>query len=215
MGVLTEKQRDELQSKGASVSFPVGHTIFWEGQPSRSVLIIQAGNVKIVQQAADDQEVILAVRGPGEVLGDEGVLMDEPRSATVTTITEVVGVDIAASDLLGFVEEHRLWPVMYKAAVYRRRQSDRSSLLARLDVKDRLAQWLLELATSIGERSENGWVITTTLSQRDLASHIGASRDAVAIELRRLREEGLVTTGRRTIIVRDIEALRSRFTPSV
>ncbi|MER5214934.1 Crp/Fnr family transcriptional regulator [Streptomyces sp. NPDC002838] len=206
--VLSERQRAELEAQGSPVRFPVGHTIFLEGQPSRSVLVIQEGNVKITQRAEDKTEVLLAVRGPGEVMGDEGVLMQEPRSATVTTVTEVAGVDIAAADLLAFVEKHHLWPVMYRAAVRRRRESDQTSLLARLDVKSRLARWLVELVDDIGKREEEGWVISAALSQRDLASHIGASRDAVAIELRRLRELGVVTTGRRQIVVNDLDELR-------
>jgi CRP-like cAMP-binding protein len=51
-------------------------------------------------------------------------------------------------------------------------------------------------------------VIESTLSQQDLASRIGASRDAVAIELRKLRDKGLVTTGRGKIVLHDLDALR-------
>jgi CRP-like cAMP-binding protein len=97
---------------------------------------------------------------------------------------------------------------MYRAAVQRRRQSDQRALLARLDVRNRLARWLLELATEVGEEIKDGWAIESTLSQQDLAGRIGASRDAVAIELRRLRESGLVSTGQRRIVLHDLEALR-------
>lgn len=208
---LPDGQREALRAQGSVVRFPEGQVVFWEGQPSHSVLLIEDGHVKVTQRAGDGAEVILAVRGPGEVMGDEGVLMEEPRSATVTTITEVVGVDIAADDLLRFVEERSLWPTMYKAAVRRRRQSDQQALLARLGVRNRLARWLLELANEIGERTDEGWVLAVSMSQQDLASRIGASRDAVAIELRKLREQKLVSTGRQQITLHDLEALR-RFT---
>jgi len=213
--VLNEVQRRALLALGSPVHFPPEQTIFWEGQPSRSVLIIQEGNVKVTQMAADGNEIILAVRGANEVMGEEGVLMDEPRSATVTTVNQVTGLDIAADDLKRFVNDQDLWPVMYRAAVLRRRQSDQKALLARLDVKSRLARWLLELATEVGQQVDDGWVIMATLSQQDLASRIGASRDAIAIELRRLREQGLVTTGRRKIVLHDLTALRRISQPSL
>jgi CRP-like cAMP-binding protein len=203
-----EPLRPALEALGSPVQFPAGHTIFWEGQPSHSVLIIQKGNLKVTQKAADGTEVILAIRGPNEVMGEEGVLMGEPRAATVTTITDVTGLDVGAEDLLQFVTKHDLWPVMYRAAVRRRRQSDQTALLTRLDVKSRLARWLFELTAEVGEQVEDGWAIAATLSQQDLAGRIGASRDAVAIELRRFREEGLVSTGRRSIVVHDPDALR-------
>ncbi|MFJ2638114.1 Crp/Fnr family transcriptional regulator [Streptomyces sp. NPDC087511] len=206
--LLQENQRRTLYARGVEVHFPEGQAIFWEGQPSRSVLVIERGHIKVTQRAADDAEVILAVRGPGEVMGDEGVLMGEVRSATVTTITEVSGVDIAADALLSFIEEERLWPVMYKAAVWRRREADQQAILARLGVKSRLARWLLELAAEFGTLKGDDCVLDVPISQHDLANRIGASRDAVAIALRQLREQGLVSTGRRRITVHDLDALR-------
>lgn len=208
MDVLDEGHRVALQALGSEVRFPPEQTIFWEGQPSHSALIVLDGYVKVTQQAVDGTAVLLALRGPNEVIGDEGVLMDEPRSATVTTVTEVIGLDLKGDDLRRFVYEHDLWPTMYQAAVRRRRQADQKVLLARLDVKSRLARWLLELASDVGESTDDGWVIDAALSQNDLASRIGASRDAVAIELRKFREQGLVTTGRRKIILHNIEDLR-------
>lgn len=205
---LTVDQREALDSLGTPVSFPSDHTIFWEGQPSRSVLIILQGYLKVTRQGSDGSDVILAIRGEREVMGEEGVLMNEPRSATVTTITPVNGLDIAAEDLLRFVDDQGLWAVMYRAVVRRRRQSDQRAVFARLGVKSRLARWLLELAEEIGEPVKEGWSIGISMSQQELAGRIGASRDAVAIELRRLREQGLVITGRRSIVLRDLEALR-------
>jgi CRP-like cAMP-binding protein len=204
-----EPLRAELEALGTPVQFPAGHTIFWQGQPSHSVLLVQKGNLKVTQRAADGTEIILAIRGEGEVMGEEGVLMCEPRAATVTTITDLAGLDIGADAVLRFVRDHDLWPLMYRAAVRRRRQSDQRALLARLDVKSRLARWLLDLANEVGEEAADGWTIAVALSQQDLAGRIGASRDAVAIELRKLREDGLLSTGRRKITLHDLEGLRN------
>ncbi|WP_033341244.1 Crp/Fnr family transcriptional regulator [Catenuloplanes japonicus] len=206
--LITADQRRELEALGTPVEFPAEHTLFWEGQPAHSALIIQRGNVKVTSAAPDGSETILAIRGSTEIMGDEGVLMSEPRSATVTTITEVGGLDIKAEDLLRFVDENGLWPLMYRAAVRRRRQSDRQMLLARSSVRSRLARWLIELAEEVGEEQGDDIVISTTLSQNDIAGRIGASRDAVAIELRRLRETGMISTGRRRIAIHDAHALR-------
>jgi CRP/FNR family cyclic AMP-dependent transcriptional regulator len=210
MSVITGEQRAALRGFGMFVEYPAGETIFREGQPSHSVLIIETGHVKVTRTATDGAEVIMAIRGPDYIMGDEGVLMDEPRSATVSAITDVTGLDVPAKALLDFVDKHQLWRVMYQAAVLRRRQSEEEVILARVDVKSRLARWLLQLAAEVGEPIGGGWEIASTLSQKDLAGRIGASRDAVAIELRRLRDSGLVTTSRRRIVLHDLEALRTR-----
>jgi CRP/FNR family cyclic AMP-dependent transcriptional regulator len=206
---LTEEQREALIALGTAVRYPPDDTIFREGAPSHSVVVVKKGSVKITKQAADGTEITLATRGVGEVLGDEGVLMNDVRSATITTTTEVIGVDIHARDLVDFVDREKLWPVMYKFAVLRRRQSDeRALLLARMDVRERLATVLIELAQNVGVEVEDGWVIEDAFSQQELAGSIGASRDAVAVELRKLRSEKLVTTGRRRIVLHDIDELR-------
>ncbi|CAM3499621.1 Crp/Fnr family transcriptional regulator [Kibdelosporangium persicum] len=207
--ILTPEQRAELEARGKRVPYEAGERIFREGEPSHYVLLIQKGHVKVTRQNVHENEVILAIRGPDEVMGDEGVLMDEPRSATVTTISEVVGLNIAAKDLVSFVNEHNLWPEMYRAAVRRRRQSEQLLLRAPLNVKGRLARWLLDLAAEVGENTEDGWVIETTLSQQQFAGRIGATRDAVAIALRQLREQGIVSTGRQRIVLHDLERLRT------
>lgn len=204
--VLTSEQREVLHALGTTISYEADQAIFREGDPSYSVLVIQKGNVKVTKQAGDT-EVILAIRGAGEIIGDEAVLMDETRSATMTAINTVEGITVRADKLLEFVEENGLWPVMYRAAVRRRRQSDQRALLDRLDVKNRLARWLLELATEVGEETEEGWVIETTLSQQDMASRIGASRDAVAVQFRKLRDQKLVSTGRNRLVLHDLSEL--------
>jgi len=207
MELLSDDQKAALVSLGSPIRFLADETIFLEGQPSHCVLLVEQGNLKVTRQAADGTEVTLAVRGSGEVMGEEGVLMGETRDSTVTAITEVNGLSISAEQLLSFVEEQHLWPMMHRAAVRRRRQSDQRALLARLDVGRRLVQWLLELAAEVGEDDENGLAIPSTLSQQDLAWLIGASTDAVLTELRGLRSSGLVSIEKYRIVLHDPEAL--------
>ncbi|MFH8726807.1 Crp/Fnr family transcriptional regulator [Streptomyces termitum] len=204
-----EGQLRELESLGTPVTFQAGQTIFTEGHPSRTVLLLKEGHV-IVSKAGDGSEILLATRGPGVVLGDEGVLMSEVRSASIRALTEVSGVDISAEDLLRFINEKHLWPGMYRSAVIRRRESDEErALLARHNVKVRLARWLVAMAEEMGEQSGDDWLIDVTFSQQDIASRIGSSREGVATALRQLREEGLVSTGRQTLILHDVQALRA------
>ncbi|MEV6513893.1 Crp/Fnr family transcriptional regulator [Streptomyces sp. NPDC051642] len=207
---MTAEQRQELEALGVKVQFPANHVIFWEGQPSRSILIIQKGNVSVMQTAQDGSEVLLAVRGPGELMGDEGALIGEPRSATIKAVSEVVGLDVTADDLLEFVDRHHLWPQMYRNAIQRRRESDdERASLTRLDVTHRFARMLLDLATEAGTEVNGHWEIEVALSQQELASRIGASREAVAAVLRKLREQGLIATGRQKMTVLDLDGLRT------
>jgi len=68
MDLLSEGQRAALEDLGTPVQYLPATTIFWEGQPSHSVLIIHKGHVKITRTAADGTDVILAIRGPKYIM---------------------------------------------------------------------------------------------------------------------------------------------------
>ncbi|MBP2320145.1 CRP-like cAMP-binding protein [Kibdelosporangium banguiense] len=206
---LTQAQRRALEALGTEVSFPPGDTVFREGQPSRSVVMVKEGNVRILKHAPDGTEIPLATRGVGEILGDEGVLADVVRYATITTITEVIGVDIGARALLDFVDEERLWQAFYRQAIDRRYESDdKRILVAQYDVRERLADHLLDQVQRLGTPEGDDWVVEGA-SQEELAKAITASREAVAVELRKFRREGLLTTARRKVVLHDLRALKS------
>jgi CRP-like cAMP-binding protein len=67
---------------------------------------------------------------------------------------------------------------------------------------------LLELGDQFGESTDDGIAVELPLSQEQLASWCGASREATVKALASLRALGCVTTGRRSLHIRDVEALR-------
>lgn len=66
------------------IRFGPGEVVFHEGEPSRTVLLIAEGEVEVeVAKAAGAGEVLLGTVGPGEFVGEMGVIEGRPRSATV------------------------------------------------------------------------------------------------------------------------------------
>src|SRR5919206_2689251 len=72
------------------VRFGPGEVVFREGEPSRAVLLVQEGEVEVAK-AAGAGEVLLGTVGPGEFVGEMGVIEGRPRSATVRARSEVRG----------------------------------------------------------------------------------------------------------------------------
>jgi CRP-like cAMP-binding protein len=79
-----------------------------------------------------------------------------------------------------------------------------------LDTTSRVAQRLVELADRYGEPEKNSVRVGVPLTQEELAGWVGASREAVSKALRSLRARGWIETGRRTVIIHDLAALRRR-----
>jgi CRP-like cAMP-binding protein len=103
-----------------------------------------------------------------------------------------------------------MWLLM-RSLTDRLRDADRKRIeFGVYDTLNRVARRLVELVDRFGQPAESGIRITLPLTQEELASWVGASREAVSKALRTLRADGYVRTQRRTITVIDIEGLRRR-----
>lgn len=74
----------------------------------------------------------------------------------------------------------------------------------------RVEERLLELADRFGQRDGKRILIQVGLTQEELASWAGTSRESIAKVLHTLRKAGIVTTGRRRLVIDDPAALRAR-----
>ena len=202
-----------LLPQGRLVRLGAGETIIGEHDRSDHVAIIVSGVVKITASTANGRDALLGLRGPGEIVGELAALGDGSRSASVQAIHRVEARLVAASVFRGFLHDNpRATFAVLAAVIDRLRESDRRRLeFAGFDVRDRVSLLLAELVHTHGTAGADGQIlIDLALSQQEIAGATGASREAVAKALRQLREEGLVATRRKCIIVRDVRRLSAR-----
>ena len=209
---LTEHERADLSRYGHRRTLPTGTLLFLEGTRSDTVVLVISGRVKVFSSAADGTEVVLAVRGPGALLGELTVIDDQPRSASVQSMEPVEILNVGSREFTTFLHAHprTMW-LLLRILTDRLRDADRTR--AEFGVHDtlsRVARRLVELAERFGEPAEPGIRITLAFTQDELAGWVGASREAVANALRTLRTRGYLETQRRTVTVLDIEGLRHR-----
>ena len=88
--VLPEPGRELVLSSARRIRFDRGQTILNQGSASATLLIIESGRVSIHLLTSAGENVILAVMGPGEVLGEMGLVIPTgERTASVRAIDEV------------------------------------------------------------------------------------------------------------------------------
>jgi CRP/FNR family transcriptional regulator, cyclic AMP receptor protein len=157
-------------------------------------------------------EVVLAVRGPGSLLGDLAALDDRPRSASVTALEEVEGLAVPATEFTAFLQARpRAAFRLLQMLSHRLRDADVKRVeFGAYDTLGRIARRVVELGERFGDRSTRGLRITLPLSQQELAGWTGSSREATAKALKTMRDRGWIETSRREIIIRDLDALRRR-----
>jgi len=207
---LTPEEGEALKNAGRPRRWERGTTVMTEGDTSDWVLFLTEGRVKVSSHTSSGTEVVLAVRGPGALLGEMSSIDGSPRSATITALEPISGVVVR--DFPAFLQSHgRIAVLLMQLVTSRLRDADRKRIeYGAFDTTGRVATRLLELAERYGEQTNSGVRVALPLSQDELAGWTGASREAVSKALRTLRDRGLIETGRRRVVIHDIEGLRKR-----
>jgi CRP/FNR family cyclic AMP-dependent transcriptional regulator len=208
LDLLTKEEFDDLRAAGRARRWERGTIVMNEGETADWVLVLTSGRVKVSSHTEGGTEVVLAIRGPGALLGDMSALDGHPRSGTVTALEPVEG--IVVRDFPDFLHEHgRVAVLLMRLIVGRLRDADRKRVeYGAYDTTGRVATRLVELAERYGEPVDGGVRVALPLSQDELAGWTGASREAVSKALRTLRDRGLIETGRLRVVVHDLEELR-------
>jgi CRP-like cAMP-binding protein len=190
--------------------FERGTTLMHQQEIPGRVLVIERGHAKVTRLTEEGREVVLAFRGPGDLLGEVSALGGEPRSATVRALEPLDALAIAAADFDNLLEQHpRMALVILRVVIERLRMADRQVFeFAAHQTLGRVARRLVELAERFGEPCDGGVRIALGLSQEELAGWAGASREATSKALHDLRAMDLIATERRHITVRSVDDLR-------
>jgi CRP/FNR family cyclic AMP-dependent transcriptional regulator len=210
--VLTEQEWADLVRRGHPRRLRADAPLLVEGTRSDKVVVVISGRVKVFSSAEDGTEVVLAIRGPGALLGELAAIDEQPHSASVSSLEPVEVLTVGLRGFTAFLQAHpRIMWLLMRILTDRLRDADRKRVeFGVYDTLSRVAHRLVELADRFGEPSDSGIRITLPFTQDELASWVGASREAVTKALRSLRACGYVRTQRRTVTVIDIEGLRRR-----
>ena len=207
---LTPPQVTALINDCLRRDFAQGETIFLQGDPGQALYLIHSGRVRIYVQDEEGQESSVILYGPGDVFGELALIDGLPRSASA------VAVEATAAYLLTrerFRQQIERTPqlalnLMRALSVRLRYSTEEWSNMAFQDVPGRLAHKLLELAEHHSEATTGGLRITAPLTQSDLASFIGATRESINKTLAFFRRQGIVQIRDGYIIICNAAALR-------
>lgn len=182
-------------------SFPKNTLIICEGEQSDSLYLILSGKVKVFLSDEEGKEVTLNMQGSGEYFGELAILDEAPRSASVMTVDETKLAILSKVAFDKCMEEHPGIALVVMRGLARRLRelTENVRSLALMDVYGRVARLLLEMA----EESDDKKVISQRLTQRDIASMVGASREMVSRILRDLSIGGYITVENKIITINE------------
>jgi CRP/FNR family transcriptional regulator/CRP/FNR family cyclic AMP-dependent transcriptional regulator len=209
---LSDEDTQELMAVARKRSFRAGEVIFHRDDPGQVLYVIKEGKVKISLISPDGQEISLVVFGKGECFGELALLDGEPRSADAIALEKVECYTLQRSDFHNAIMKHPTIAIQVLEVLSRRlRKTDRQvEDLIFLDVYGRVAKKLLELANEHGVKVDDGTRIEVRLTQQELASMVGASRESVNKVMGYFTEKQFISTDKHKITIHRIADLQRR-----
>ena len=195
---LSDADLKAVGTHGVARSYPKNTIIVTEGDRTDSLYVILEGRVKAFVSDGEGHDMVLSTQGPGEYFG-EMVLDEGPRSASIMTLEPSRFLVVQKSEFREFVSKSPAFALSLVEKLIGRVRALTASVksLALMDVYGRVARLLLELA----EDGEEGLVIPQRLTQQEIASRIGASREMVSRILKDLSTGGYLTQSRSGIVL--------------
>jgi CRP/FNR family cyclic AMP-dependent transcriptional regulator len=208
--LLSRDEQDTLSGLGMPRDYPPGATICLEGDPATHVYVLLAGWVKILSTTRDGHEIVLALRGDGDIVGETGGETTGRRNATIQAVGKVRALTVPYEKFSSFLDASQGADRAYRRVVTRK-FNDADTLLRRRAVTtgaQRLAALLLDLAGRHGREVNGATYVVMPLSQEELASLAGTSRATITRAYGNWRKRGLIHTGQRRITILDLPGLQ-------
>ena len=216
MSRLDPQVADELMHLVAGNVYEPGAVLMSQGAVGTHVYLLEStprgtsACVKVTATSESGIETLFGIRAAGDVVGEIAVLGRRPRTATVTACSALIGHPIPRDDFLSFLARRpHAWQAVTLMIADRLDWANHRRLdFAGHDVTVHIARVMIHILDLYGQSSANTGELGVSLSQPELGRLVGASKEAAAKAVRRLREMGLIETSYRTITVRDVAGLR-------
>jgi CRP-like cAMP-binding protein len=193
---LPERLVGLLLTNAKPVKLGAAETLFLAGDPGDGCYRLDEGLVKVSMMSPKGAERILAILGPGSIVGDMAMVDGRPRSASVSALRDCKLRFISRASFEAVAIKN---PEVYKhlLTLVATRLRDTDQVVAAgsfLPVKGRVARALLDLAKAFGNDVGGGRVvIRQKLSQSDVAAMAGIARENVSRILNEWMRSKLVT----------------------
>jgi CRP/FNR family cyclic AMP-dependent transcriptional regulator len=186
-----------------------GTTILRRGDQNGGMVILLSGRARVSVVSEDGKEATLAVLDSGEVLGELSLLDGQEVSADVTAQEDCRLMQIERAQFLDLLRRNSGLSLALMAVLSRRVRRTNAALedMALLDLPSRLGRLLARLAKDCGSPVRTGTRIEVKLSQKDLSTLVGASREKVNRQLRQWEESGYLSKDNGRVVVVDAQAL--------
>jgi len=182
--------------------------LFFEGDRAEWLVLVVQGRVKMLKHSESGRETILATFGPGQIVGEVGVLVGETYPATAQALEAATTLSLRRDEYADLVRAHPdlAWALIAELGRRLQRAHETIRSLAVEKVERRVARVLLRMANTAGERLEDPGVpgavrITVPLSRQDIADMAGTVLETAIRAMSKFQKQGWIETRQGHIVL--------------
>ncbi len=210
---LPEKIRQEVVQRCVSRTLGDGDCLFRPGDPADACFQVITGRLKICTFNHVGQEMVHTYLMKGDCVGDWALIIDEPRMNFAFACRDTALNVLRKPQFDELYEKYPEIPKALNRVMSRRLRltfmlAEDASLLP---LRQRLARAILRMGHSVGEIDENGRAIIEDISHDELGKMVGAIRQSVGRELKKLEQEGSIEINYGKLVIRDIAVFGEQY----
>jgi len=181
-------------------SLPKGALLFSQGDESDGLYIIKSGRAKVYIGDENGKEMMIAILGPGEVVGEIASLDGQLRTASVTMLEPSKILHVSQGEFRSFLTDNPELAFEIIQVLTKRIRNYATSVgnLAFKNVYERIVVMLNENST---EKEGGVRVVNNAFTHQDIADMVGSSREMVSRVFSELSKGGYVSTESRVITI--------------
>jgi CRP-like cAMP-binding protein len=205
---LSDEERAGLERRLVRRRYEKDEYVFFEGDPAEWLILVAQGRVKMIKHSEGGRETILATFGPGQIVGEVGVLVGDTYPATAQVLEPAVTLSLRRDEYVALVRSHPelAWALIAELGRRLQRAHETIRSMAVEKVERRVARVLLRMANTAGERLEDAGApgavrITIPLSRQDVADMAGTVIETAIRTMSKFHRQGFIDTQEGHIIL--------------
>ncbi|MBI4431652.1 MAG: Crp/Fnr family transcriptional regulator [Candidatus Omnitrophica bacterium] len=213
---LPEEKLRQLEQVQTTNVYKKHQIVFYEGNPALGIYCISEGKVKLYKTTEEGKQRILKISGVGALLGYASLFSGQNEQYTAEVIEDAHICFLEKNGFLAFLKKS---PELAMAVLSRLSVETIKSHEQLLDqtfksARRRLAEMLLSLRGSFGQKDKKGVRLNLSLTRDELSQAIGATMETTVRLLSEFKQEGIITEEDHKILILKSDELAALATPA-
>jgi CRP/FNR family transcriptional regulator len=203
-----ELLKSDVTNDEGRKSFKRGESIFAEGAHSNGLFCVLSGKVKISRIGENGKEQIVRLAGARDVIGYRALIADEVYHSSAIALEDTVVGYVPKKTFFEILQSNQEISMAMMKLLSKDLDRSESKIvdIATKTVRERLAEVLILLKETYGLKID-GKTIDGNISRDELASIVGSATEVIIRQLAKFKEEGLVETHGRSIMILNANGL--------